>query len=55
MKQSYFEQVMEGIEQHLREYEGMLNAHEIWLQAWRARVAGFEGYDQPEMCKSLED
>lgn len=55
MKQSYFEQVMKNLEQGLREYESMINAYEIWLQAWRARMLGYEGYDEPEMCKALEE
>lgn len=55
MKRSYVEQAKQNVEKALKEYEAAINAAEIWLQAYRARTAGFEGYDEPEMCSAVED
>lgn len=53
--QTYFEQVMEKIEAELDDYEARINAYEIWLQAWRARMAGYEGYETTPPVSSASD
>lgn len=45
MPPTFLEQLKEKIEADLDDYEARINAYEIWLQAWRARMLGYEGYE----------
>ena len=52
---THIEQCKQNVEQALAEYEAAINAAEIWIQAYRARRCGYQGYDEIEMCKAVDD